>query len=189
MRASPPHLIALGALGALIALILVGTYVYRTNGSLFGESPAKRVSLQDSDLPTGMSLCTSAGWTQGKGAIPFGANDVWTAVYADACNLPPTHRYAFSWILEFGSETAAVVGYNAFVGSQHCTIAHGCVDWGLGQNFNLNCGTPQGSSQSGTGSCLGTWQRNAFVLTFQGIMGIEEAKKAVLSMDARARTV
>jgi hypothetical protein len=143
MRAPPPHLVALGVLGALIALILVGTSVYRTSGSLFGESPAKRVSLQDSDLPAGMALCTSAGWPQGKGAIPFGATDVWTAVYADACNLPPSRRYAFSWVLKFESETAAVVGYRAFVGSQDCTVAHGCVDWGLWQNFNLNCGTPK----------------------------------------------
>jgi hypothetical protein len=186
-------LIGLGTLGALIALILAGTYVYQTSGSLlgFGESPAERVALQGSDLPRGMTRCTSAGWPQGKGGDtpPYAAKDVWTAVYSDACNLPPSRRYAFSWVLEFENETAAVAGYKAFVGSQDCTIAHGCVDWGLGQNFNLNCGTPQGSSQSGNGSCLGTWQRNAFVLTFQGIMGIDEAKKAVLSMDARARTV
>jgi hypothetical protein len=190
-RSAPwPHLIALGALGALIALILAGNYVYQTNGSLLVESPAKSVSLRDSDLPPGMSRCTSAGWPEGKGSIPFGATDVWTVVYADSCNLPPSRRYAFTWVLEFESETAAVAAYQAFTGSPDCTIAHGCVDWGLGQNSNLNCGTTQGSSQSGTVSCLGTWQRNAFMVTFQGIMGsIDEAKKAVLNMDARAHQI
>jgi hypothetical protein len=183
-------LIGPGAFGALTALILAGTYVYQTSGSLlgFGESPAERVSLQGSDLTPGMTRCTWAGWPQEKGERPYGATDVWTAVYADACNLPPSRRYAFSWVLEFQSETAAVAGYTAFVGSQDCTIAYGCVG-GLGQNSNVNCGPPQGSSQSGNGSCLGTWQRNAFVLTFQGIMDIDEAKKALLSMDARALTV
>jgi hypothetical protein len=172
-------LIGLGTLGALIALVLAGNYNYQTNGSLIGESPANGVSLKDSDLPPGMTRCTSAGWPLGEGGRPYGAADVWTVVYADACNVPPSRRYAFSWVLEFPSQTAAVAGYKAFVGSQDCTIAHECVG-GLGQNSNVNCGT---------GGCLGTWQRNAFVLTFQGIMGIDEAKKAVLSMDARALTV
>jgi hypothetical protein len=171
-------LAGLGGLGALIALILAGNYVYQTNGSLLGESPAKSVSLKDGDLPPGMTRCTSAGRPQGKtgDTPPFGATDVWTVVYADACNLPPSRRYAVSWVLEFPSQTAAVAGYKALVGSQDCTIAHGCMG-GLGQNSNVNCGT---------GGCLGTWQRSAFVLTFEGIMGIEDAKKAVLGMDARA---
>jgi hypothetical protein len=132
-----------------------------------------------------MTQCTSKGRPQGKGGdtLQYGATDVWTAVYADDCNVPPSRRYVFSWVLEFESEKAAVSGYAAFMGSQECTIEHGCVDWGLGQNADLNCG----SSQSGTVSCLGTWQRNAFMVTFQGIMGsIDEAKKAVVDMDARA---
>ena len=195
MRGGPRRLplIALGALGALIALTLAGIYVYHTSGSLlgFGESPAERVSLKGSDLPPGMAQCPISEHPQGKGGAtePYGATDVWTTVYADgpnACNLPPSGRHAFSWVLEFESETAAVAGYKAFVGSQDCTTAHGCVAWGLGQNSNISCGTPQGSSQSGTGSCLGTWQRNAFVLTFEGSMGIDEAKRAILNMDARA---
>jgi hypothetical protein len=186
-----PYLIALGLLGALIAMILVGHYLYQTNGSVFGESPVKSVSLKGSDLPAGMTQCTTSGRPQGKGGdtLQFGATDVWTAVYADDCNVPPSRRYAFSWVLEFDSETAAVAGYTAFIGSQDCTIAHGCVDWGLGQNFNLNCGAPQGD-QSGTVSCLGTWQRKTFMVTFQGIMGsIDEAKRAVVNMDARAQQI
>jgi hypothetical protein len=184
-------LIALGGVGALIALIFAGTYVYRTSGSLLGfggESPAERVALQDHDLPAGMTRCTISDHPQGKGGDTRfdGAADAATAVYAEDCTVPPSRRYAFSWVIEFDSETAAVAAYKAFIGSQDCTIAHGCVDWGLGQNFNLNCGTAQGSSP-GTASCLGTWQRNAFMVTFQGIMGsIDEAKKAVLAMDARA---
>jgi len=184
-------MIALGALGALIALILVGNSVYYTSGSLFGfgESPAVRVSLKGSDLLPGMTRCPVSGRPHGERSFPFGATDVWTAVYADSCNLPPTRRYAFSWVLEFSSETAAVAAYKAFVGSPDCTIAHGCVD-GLGQNSNVNCGTPQDSSQSGTAGCPGTWQRNAFMLTFQGIMGsVDEAKKALLNMDARAHQI
>jgi hypothetical protein len=190
MRDGPRRLqlIALGALGASIALILAGNYVYLTNGSLFGESRAKTVSLKDGDLPPGMTRCISAAWPQGKGSIPFGATDVWTVVYADSCNSPPARRYAFSWVLQFESEKAAVAAYQAFVGSPDCTIEHGCVG-GLGPNSNLNCGTPQSSSQSGAAGCLGTWQRNAFILTFQGIMGIDAAKKAVLDMDARAHQV
>jgi hypothetical protein len=190
-------LIGLGAIGALIALIFAGTYVYHTSGSLLGfggESPAEKVSLKASDLPPGMTQCTSSGRPQGKGGAtePYGAADEWTTYYADgpnACNLPPSGRHAFSWVLAYESGTAAVAGYKAFVGSQDCTVAHGCVDWGLGQNFNLSCGTPQGPSQSGTGGCLGTWQRNAFVLTFVGSMGIDEAKKAILNMDARAQQI
>ena len=198
MRDGPRRLplVALGALGALIALIIAGNYVYQTNGSLFGfgESPAGRVSLKSSDLPPGMTQCTSSGRPEGKGGAtePYGAADVWTTVYADgpsACNLPPSGRHAFTWVLAYESESAAVGGYTAFVGSSDCTIAHGCVDWGLGQNSTLACGTPQGSSQSGTVSCLGTWQRNAFVLTFEGSMGLDEAKKAVLKMDARAQQI
>jgi hypothetical protein len=183
-------LIGVGALGALVALILAGTYVYQTSGATLGfrESPAERISLQGSDLPPGMTRCPVSGQPGGKGAFPFGAADVWTTVYADACNLPPSRRYAFSWVLEFGSEPAAVAGYKAFVGSQDCTIAHGCLG-GLGQNSDVSCGPPQGPSQSSDGSCLGTWQRNVFVLTFQGIMGMDEAKQALLSMDARALTV
>ncbi len=196
-RSAPrPHLIALGALGALIALILAGNYVYHASGSLvgFGESPAARVSLKSSDLPPGMTLCPTSEHPQGKGGATesYGATDVWTTVYADgpnACNLPPAGRHAFTWVLEFESETAAVAGYEAFVGSQDCTVAHGCVDWGLGPNSNISCGTPQVSSQSGTGSCLGTWQRNAFVLTFVGSMGMDEMKKAILNMDARAHQI
>jgi hypothetical protein len=181
------YFIALGAVGALIALVLAGTYVYRTNGSLLGESPAKRVALKAGDLPAGMTQCSSAGRPQGKGgdALQFGATDVWSAVYADDCNVPPSRRYGFSWVLEFKSETAAVAGYAAFLGSQECTIEHGCVDWGLGQNANLNCGSNPGSV-----SCLGTWQRNAFMVTFQGIMGsLDEAKKAVVDMDVRAQQI
>jgi hypothetical protein len=198
MRDGPRRLplIALGALGALIALILTGTYVYHTNGSLlgFGESPAERVSLMGSDLPPGMAQCPISEHPQGKGGAtePYGATAAWTTVYADganACNLPPSGRHVFTWVLAYESETAAVAGYKAFVGSSDCTIAHGCVDWGLGQNSTLACATPQGSSQSGTGSCLGTWQRNAFVLTFEGSMGIDEMKKAVLDMDARAQQI
>jgi hypothetical protein len=187
----PLQLIALGGVGALIALIFAGTYVYSTSGSLFGfggESPAEKVALQDRDLPAGMTRCTFSDHPQGKGGdTQFdGATDAATAVYADDCTVPPSRRYAFSWVVEFDSVTAAVAAYKAFIGSQDCTIAHGCVDWGLGQNFNLNCGTAQGSNP-GTTSCLGTWQRNAFMVTFQGIMGsIDEAKKAVLEMDARA---
>ena len=186
MRAWPP-LIALGALGALIALILAGNYLYETNGSLFGESPAKSVSLKDSDLPPGMTRCAVSGRPHGQSSYPYGATDVWTTVYADspnACNLPPSGRNTFTWVLEFGSETAAVAGYKAFVGSSDCT-AHGCVEWGLGQYSNLSCGPPD-SSQSG---CLGTWQRNAFVLTFVGSMGLGEMKKAVQNMDARAHQI
>jgi hypothetical protein len=172
----------------LVALILVGTYVYHTSGSLprFGESPAERVSLKSTDLPPGLTQCPVSGRPQDKGgaAYPYGATDVWTTVYADgpsACNLPPSGRHVFTWVLEFDSEAAAVAGYRAFVGPAECTSAHGCVDWGLGQNSTLACGAAQGSS-----SCLGTWQRNAFVLTFEGSMGIDEMKKAVLDMDARA---
>jgi hypothetical protein len=194
MRASSPHLIALGALGALIALILVGNYVHQTSGSLFGlgESPVVSVSLKGSDLPSGMTQCPISGRPQGETTQPYGAIDVWTVVFADgpgACNLPPSGRNAFSWVLEFDSETASVAGYKALVGSQQCTISHGCLDWGLGPNFNISCGTPQGPSQSGTGSCLGTWQRNAFVLTFVGHMDIDQAKKAILNMDARAQQI
>jgi len=186
-------LIALGAYGALVALILAGAYVSYASGSLlgFGESPAERVSLKGSDLPPGMAQCHISEHPQGKrGATePYGATYAWTTVYADspnACNLPPSGRHAFTWVLEFESETAAVAGYKAFVGSQDCTVAHGCVNWGLGQNSNISCGTSQGSSRSGTGSCLGTWQRNGFVLTFAGSMGTDEAKKAILNMDTRA---
>ena len=190
MRDKPRRrpLIALGALGALIALILAGNYVYQTNGSLFGASPAASVSLKGSDLPPGMTRCNVSGRPHGGYTPPYGATDVWTVVYADSCNLPPARRYAFSWVLQFESETAAVAAYKAFVGSQDCTIAHGCVG-GLGQNSTLACGPPQGSSQSGTGGCLGTWQRDAFLFTFQGIMGSDEGKKAVLSMDARAQQI
>lgn len=168
----------MGALGALVGLIIAGKYVYQTNGSLLGlgESPAVRVSLQSTDLPPGMTRCPVSGRPQGGYLPPYGATDVWTVVYADSCNVPPSSRYAFSWVLEFPSETAAAAGYKAFVGSQDCTIAHGCVG-GLGQNSNVNCGP---------GGCLGTWQRNALMLTFDGIMNIDEAKKAVLNMDARA---
>jgi hypothetical protein len=180
----------------LIALILVGAYVYHASGSLpgFGESPVERVSLKSSDLPPDLTQCPVSGRPQDKGGAtyPYGSTDVWTTVYADgqsACNLPPSGRRAFTWVLQFDSETAAVAGYKAFVGSSDCTIAHGCVDWGLGQNSTLACGTPTGSSQSGTGACLGTWQRNAFVLTFEGSMGIDEMKKAVLNMDARAHQI
>jgi hypothetical protein len=198
MRDGPRRLplIALGALGALIALILAGTYVYHTSGLLlgFGESPAERVSLKSSDLPPGMAQCPITEHPQGnrRATEPYGASDVWTTVYADganACNLPPSGRHAFTWVLEFDSETAAVDGYKTFAGSVDCTTAHGCVDWGLGQNSKISCGTPQGSHQSGTGACLGTWQRNAFVLTFVGSMRIDEAKKAILAMDARAHQI
>ena len=187
-------LIALGALGALILLIVAGTYIYRTNGSLLGfggESAAEMVALKASDLPAGMARCTISEHPQGKGGdTQFdGATDAVTVVYANDCNVPPSRRYAFSLVVEFDSETAAVAGYTAFIGSQDCTIAHGCVDWGLGQNFNLNCGTAQGSNPV-TASCLGTWQRNAFMVTFQGIMGsTEEARKAVTNMDARAHQI
>lgn len=182
-------LVVLGALGASIALILVGNYVYQTNGSLLGlgEMPAVKVSLQSSDLPPGMTRCPVSGRPQGGYTPPYGATDAWTVVYADSCNLPPSRRYASSWVLEFSSETAAAAAYKAFVGSQDCATAHGCID-GLGENSNLNCGPPQGSSQSGTGGCLGTWQRNTFMLTFEGIMATNDAEKAVLNMDARART-
>lgn len=187
-------LIALGALGALILLIVAGTYIYRTSGSLLGfggESAAEMVALKASDLPAGMARCTISEHPQGKGGdTQFdGATDAVTVVYANDCNVPPSRRYAFSLVVEFDSETAAVAGYTAFIGSQDCTIAHGCVDWGLGQNFNLNCGTAQGSNPV-TASCLGTWQRNAFMVTFQGIMGsTEEARKAVTNMDARAHQI
>jgi hypothetical protein len=191
-----PPLIALCALGALIVLILAGTYVYYTKGSLigFGESPAERVSLKGSDLPPGMAQCPISEHPQGKGGATetYGATAAWTTVYADganACNLPPSGRHALNWVLAYESETAAVAGYLVFVGSSDCTIAHGCVNWGLGQNSILACATPQGSSQSGTSSCLGTWQRNAFVVTFEGSMGIDEMKKAVLNMDARAHQI
>ena len=150
MRDGPRRLplIALGALGAVIALDFGGTYVYRTTGSLFGfggESPAERVALHDRDLPAGMARCAISEHPQGKGgSTQFdGATDAATAVYADDCNVAPSRRYAFSWVVEFDSKTAAVAAYTAFIGSQDCTIAHGCVDWGLGQNFNLNCGTSQ----------------------------------------------
>jgi len=198
MRDGPRRLalIAVGSVGALIALILVGAYVYHASGSLpgFGESSAERVSLKGSDLPPGLTQCPVSGRPQDKGGAtyPYGATDVWTTVYADgssACNLPASGRHAFTWVLQFDTETAAVAGFKAFVGSSDCTIAHGCVDWGLGQNSTLACGTPQGSSQSGAGSCLGTWQRNAFVLTFAGSMGIDEMKKAVMNMDARAHQI
>lgn len=194
MRIGPRRLplIALGALGASIALILAGSYVYRISGSLFGfgQSPAERVSLMASDLPPGMTQCTNSGRPEGKGgaADAYGAANVWTTVYADspqACNLPPSGRHAFTWVLAYQSETAAVAGYEGFVGSSDCT--HGCVDWGLGPNSTLACGTPQGSRQSGTVSCLGTWQRNAFVLTFIGAIGLDAVKHAVLNMDARAQ--
>jgi hypothetical protein len=187
-------LIALGALGVVIALIIGGTYVYHASGSLLGfggESPAEMVALKDRDLPAGMARCAISEHPQGKGGdTQFdGATDAVTVVYADDCNVPPSRRYAFSWVVEFDSETAAVAGYTAFIGSQDCTIAHRCVDWGLGQNFNLNCGTAQGSNP-GTASCLGTWQRNAFMVTFQGIMGsIDEMKKAVVNMDFRAHQI
>jgi hypothetical protein len=191
-----PPLIAVGSVGALIAVILVGAYVYHKSGSLpgFGESPVERVSLKSSDLPSGLTQCPVSGRPQDKGGAtyPYGATDVWTTVYADgqsACNLPPSGRHAFTWVLAYETETASVAGYKAFVGSPDCTIAHGCVDWGLGQNSTLACVTLQGSSQSGTGSCLGTWQRNAFVVTFEGSMGIDEIKKAVRSMDARAHQI
>jgi hypothetical protein len=179
------RLIALGALGVSIALILAGNYVYQTNGFLIGESTAASVSLKGSDLPPGMTRCNVSGRPRGGYTPPYGATDVWTVVHADRCDLPPARRYAFSWVLEYPSETAAVAGFQAFVGSPDCTIAHVCVD-GLGPNSNVHCGIPQGPSQSGTGSCLGTWQRNVFVLTVE-IMGIDEAKKAVLNMDARAQ--
>lgn len=195
MRDRPRRLLsALGALGALIALILAGTYVYYTSGSVLGgESLAERVSLNGSDLPPGMAQCPISEHPQGKGGAtePYGATHAWTTVFADgpnACNLPPSGRHAFTWVLEFKSERDAVAGYKAFTRSDYCTIAHGCVDWGLGHNSKLHCGTPQGSSQPGTGACLGTWQTNAFVLTFVGSMGIDEAKKAILNMDARAHS-
>jgi hypothetical protein len=187
-------LIALGAFAALIGLVLAGTYVYRTGGSHlgFGESPAERVSLNSGDLPPGMTQCPISEHPQGKGGATesYGASDAWTTVYADgpqACNSPPSVRHAFTWVLRYQSETAAVTGYRAFVGSTDCM--HACVDWGLGQNSTLACGAPQGSSQSGTVSCLGTWQRNTFVLTFEGSMGLDAAKKAVLNMDARAQQI
>lgn len=182
------HLIALGALGALIFLILVGNYVYKSSGSLFGfgESPAVRVSVMGSDLPSGMTRCPVSGRPQLDGAFPYGATDEWTVVYADHCDLPPSRRYVSSSVLEFESQSAAVAAYKSFVGSQDCTTAHGCVD-GLGQNSNVSCGTSQASSQSATEMCLGTWQRSTFVLTFEGIMGTGEAKRAVFRIDARAR--
>jgi hypothetical protein len=122
----------------------------------------------------------------------YRAADVWTTVYADgpsACNLSPSGRHAFTWVLQFDSEAAAVAGYRAFVGAAECTSPHGCVEWGFGQNSTLACENAQGSSQSGAGSCLGTWQRNAFVLTFEGSMGIDEMKRAVFDMDARAHRI
>jgi hypothetical protein len=186
----------LGAFGALIALVLAGNDAYYTSGSLFGfgESPVVSVSLKASDLPPGMTRCIVSGRPHEiGGATQFdGRTDQWTVVYADspnACNLPPSGRHVFSFVLEFKSETAAVAAYKAFVGSQDCTVAHGCVDWGLGQNSTLACGNPQGTGQSGTVSCLGTWQRNAFLLTFEGAMGIDEARKAVTDMDARAHRI
>jgi hypothetical protein len=182
------YLIALGLLGALIALVLAGNYFYRTNWSMSGESPAESVSLKAGDLPPGMKQCSVSGSPQGKGgdAPPYGARNVWSSVYADDCNAPPSRRYAFSWVLQFESDAAATAGYSTFMGSQDCTVAHGCVDWGLGQNANLNCG----SSQPGTVSCLGTWQRNAFMVTFQGIMGsLDEARKAAVDMDVRAQRI
>ena len=135
-------LIGLGALGALIALILAGNYVYQTNGSLFGESPAASVSLKGSDLPPGMTRCNVSGRPHGGYTPPYGATDVWTVVYADSCNLPPARRYAFSWVLQFESERAAVAAYKAFVGSQVCTIAHGCVG-GLGRTPPSLAGPPK----------------------------------------------
>ena len=174
-------LFALGALAAAIALILAGNSVYQTSGSLLGlvESPVVTVSLKGGDLPPGMTRCPVSGRPHVGGSYPFGATDAWTTVYADACNLPPSRRYALSWVLEFESETTAAAAYKAFVGSQHCAIENGCVG-GLGQNSNVNCG------QSG---CLGTWQRNAFMVTFEGIMDFDAAKKAVLNMDARAQQI
>ena len=171
-----PRWLPLAGLGAMIALILAGTYVYQTSGSLFGfgESNVERVALQGSDLPPSMKRCPVSG--RSGTTPPYGATDAWTAVYAEACNVPPAHRYAFSWVLEYPSEMAAVAGYKAFIGSQDCTIAHGCLG-GLGPNSNVYCGTA---------GCLGTWQRSSFVLTFQGAMGLDGAKKAVLNMDARA---
>ena len=172
----------------MIALVLAGTYVYRTNGSLSGESPAKSVSLKAGDLPPGMTQCSVSGRPQGKGGdtLPYGAEDTWSAVYADDCNVPPSRRYAFSWVLQFESAAAAATAYTTFMGSQGCATAHGCVDWGLGQNADLNCGT----APSGIVSCLGTWQRDAFMVTFQGIMGsIGEAKRAVVDMDVRAHQI
>src|SRR5579864_115522 len=194
MRVGPRRLplIALGALGASIALILAGTYVYRAGASIFGfgQSPAERVSLKPSDLPSGMTQCTSSAGPAGKGgtADAYGAADEWTTVYAEtpqACNLPPSGRHVFTWVLGYQSERAAVAGFNSLVGSSDCS--HGCVEWGLGPNFTLACGDPQGTNQSGTVSCLGTWQRNAFVLTFAGAMGFDAVKHAVLNMDARAQ--
>jgi hypothetical protein len=182
------YLIALAVFGALIALVLAGNYFYRTNWSISGESLAESVSLKAGDLPPGMKQCSVSGSPQGKGgdALPYGARDVWTSVYADDCNVPPSRRYAFSWVLQFSSEAAAASAYATFMGSQDCTVAHGCVDWGLGQNANLNCG----SGQSGTVSCLGTWQRNAFMVTFQGIMGsLDDARKAAIDMDVRAQRI
>jgi hypothetical protein len=182
------YLIALGLLGALIALVLAGKYFYRTNWSISGESLAESVSLKAGDLPPGMTQCSVSGRPQGKGGdtLQFSATDAWTAVYADECNLPPSRRYAFSQVLQFSSEAAAASAYATFMGSQDCTVAHGCVDWGLGPNANLNCGT----SQSGAVSCLGTWQRNAVMVTFQGIMdSIDEAKKAAVDMDVRAQRI
>lgn len=182
------HLITLGALGAAIALILVGNGVYRYGGSLFGfgESPAVRVSLMGRDLPPGMTQCPVSGRPEGKGAFPYGAIDVWTVVYADHCGAAPSPRYALSWVLEYSSEAAAVAGYESLVGSQVCTIAHGCLD-GLGQNSSVTCGTSKGPGQAGPGSCLGTWQRKTFVLTFDGMMGTDEARDAIFSIDARAQ--
>jgi hypothetical protein len=187
LSARPLHLIALGALGATIVLILVGNNVYYSSGSLFGlgESPVVRVSLTSSDLPPGMTRCPVSGRPYLGGPFSFGAIDVWTVVYADRCDLAPSRRHVFSSVLEFQSEAAAVTAFKSLVGSDDCTIAHGCLD-GLGQNSTVACGTSQGSSQSGTGSCLGSWQRNVFVLTFEGIMSTDGAKKAILSMDARA---
>ena len=203
-----PHLIAIGVLGALFVLILVGMGVYRSSGSLlgFGELPAARVSLMGSDLPPGMTKCPGSGPIQGKGASTYGAIDFWTVSYADNCDSGATPPYVFSSVLEYASEGAAVAAYESLVGSQDCTIANGCVD-GLGQNSNVTCGTSTaglspggdwgpgylhawdfpGSGQYGTGGCLGTWQRKTYVLTFDGTMGIDEAKKAISRMDARAQ--
>jgi hypothetical protein len=114
----------------LILLIVAGTYIYRTSGSPLGfggESAAEMVALKASDLPAGMARCTISEHPQGKGGdTQFdGATDAVTVVYANDCNVPPSRRYAFSLVVEFDSETAAVAGYTAFIGSQDCTIAHG----------------------------------------------------------------
>src|ERR1700686_905362 len=73
-------LIAVGSVGALIALGLVGAYVYHASGALhgFGESPAERVSLKVGDLPRGLTQCPVSGRPQDKGGAtyPYGATDV-----------------------------------------------------------------------------------------------------------------